>query len=130
MKPRPNPNRKERWGSDPAEPAAAFAIAAAVGFGLFAHHFIGGVGLVTVGLIALTASFQSQLNAHHGLTNDLDSARAVKIHARELAERNKMGPGERLADEAQRRDRRRVFSVVNTVFLAEVFLGLWLVMRG
>jgi len=117
----------EAWGKDPAEPAAAVAIGAVGALGLVAYLFTGPVGVLIVGMLGTIATLRNELYDERAETTPYDEPRMMAIDARARRQRQRLGTGERLAENQERTDRLRTIQVVRAVFWAQVMLGLYLV---
>jgi len=122
----PNPS----WGDDPAERAAAVAIAGAGIAGIIGYFMFDAVGVLLVGMIGAIATIRNQIYDDRVEAPYDDEPRMIAVHARVERQRQRLrvSHGERMAEQLERTDNRRTLQVLTAVFWAEVALGLYLLL--
>lgn len=105
--------------------ALALTAVYAIGYGTRLGWF--GVGLI--GLVVLLISFQVDLDADQPGSLEGHGSAEFNLAARQLSERSRAGPEERLALAAARSKRRRILSLIRRIGLVLAIVGFGLFLK-
>lgn len=105
--------------------ALALIAVYAVGYGTRLGWF--GVGII--GLLVLVISFQVDLDADQPASLDAHGSAEVNLAARQLSERSRARPEERLAFVAARANRRRILNWARRIGLVLTIVGFGLFIK-
>lgn len=99
-------------------------VAAVVSF-----SYVGWLGVGLLGLIGLLVSLRLDLHGGHAVPDTDEGTTAVGLYARQLEEKARSSPDQRLADRVRRAEREQLLYVINTICMALIVFGFYMFIR-
>jgi hypothetical protein len=109
--------------------AVLFWVLVALFAAVVSFFYIGWLGVGLLGLIGLLVSIRLDLHGGHAVPDTGQGTTAVELYAKQLEEKARSSPDQKLADKAHRAERSKLLYLINTVCMSLIIFGFYMFIR-